>query len=304
MSTISKKLIVAISSRALFDLTHSNEIFEQHGVEAYSKYQIENENKPLDAGNAFNFVKKLLNLNNHCKDLVEVILLSRNSTDSGLRIFNSIAHHNLNISRAAFTGGKSPFNYLQALGAHLYLSANQTNVKEAISQGYAAATLLTQNKIPFNTDTKLNIAFDGDAVLFSDESEQINQKHGLDAFTENEQRNAENPLNPGPFKYFIDALAKLQTLFPANDCPIRIALVTARSAPAHKRVINTLREWNIRIDEAFFLGNLSKADILKTFNADIFFDDRADNCDLSKVQVATGHVPYGISNEAINENSS
>ncbi|AKQ33607.1 5'-nucleotidase [Candidatus Coxiella mudrowiae] len=293
---ISNKLVVAISSRALFNLDGSNAIYEKYGVDSYARYQIQHENYILEPGLAFPLVKKFLTLNQN-NDLVEIILLSRNSADTGLRIFNSIQHYQINITRAAFTGGRSPYRYIEPFKAHLFLSANPEDVKQALNMGYAAATILPSVKPPPNTNPELRIAFDGDAVLFSDEAERIYQQAGLSAFTINEKKAANNPLPGGPFKGFLEALQRLQSQFPADQCPIRTALVTARQAPAHERVIKTLRAWNIRIDEALFIGGLEKSNFLRSFGADIFFDDQKGHCQSAAEHVATGHVPNGISNE-------
>jgi len=291
-----KKLVVAISSRALFDLDESHAIFEKKGKEAFCQYQVEHEDKVLAPGVAFSLVKKLLALNRVLPaPMVEVILLSRNSADTGLRVFNSIRHHELDISRAAFTSGQSPFNYIAAFGAHLFLSANAEDVAKALDAGYAAATIIASSKSA-NESEQLRIAFDGDAVLFSDESERIYRSDGLKAFTENEITEARNPLSGGPFKAFLDALHQIQTLFGPDQSPIRTALVTARAAPAHERVVRTLRAWNIRIDEALFLGGMDKGPFLRAFGADIFFDDQKGHCESACLHVATGHVPHGIAN--------
>ena len=294
-----KKLVVAISSRALFDLDESHEIYEQHGTQAYCQYQIENEDVPLTAGAAFNLVKKLLSLNkiNADKPLVEIILLSRNSSDTGLRIFNSIQHHQLAITRAVFTSGSSPYRYVSTFGANLFLSTSHDDVRKALDAGIAAATILPANKGAKSEHEQLRIAFDGDAVLFSDESERIYKEKGLQAFTENEQQTAKHPLSGGPFKDFLMALNHLQTEYGEDEALIRTALVTARSAPAHERVIRTLRAWGIRIDEAIFLGGMDKGPFLKAFGADIFFDDQQGHCDSAREHVATGHVPHGVANE-------
>ena len=290
------KLTVAISSRALFDLDASNEVYENQGVDAYAKYQIEHESEILEPGPAFPLVEKFLALNK-LKPLVEVILLSRNSADTGLRIFNSIQHYQLDITRAAFTCGKNPYPYVSAFGSHLFLSTNADDVKAALAANCAAATILPSqnNQSPF---TELRIAFDGDAVIFSDESEIIYQQQGLAAFAEHERQDAQKPLSGGPFKGFLAALHQIQREFSNNTCPIRTALVTARSAPAHERVIRTLRSWDIRIDEALFLGGLPKGKFLQSFAADIFFDDQQTHCQSSKQHVTTGHVPHGIMNTA------
>ncbi|MBL1320899.1 MAG: 5'-nucleotidase [Methylophaga sp.] len=293
------RLIVAISSRALFDLDESHQIYEQQGTKAYCQYQIEHEDVALEAGAAYSLVKKLLALNDNKTDKthVEIILLSRNSSDTGLRIFNSIQHHNLNISRAVFTSGSSPYRYVETFGANLFLSTSPEDVRKALDAGIAAATILPSNVGENSDKEQLRIAFDGDAVLFSDESERIYKEKGLQAFTENEQQAAKDPLTGGPFKDFLVALNHLQTEFNDEESPIRTALVTARSAPAHERVIRTLRAWGIRIDEAIFLGGLDKGPFLKSFGADIFFDDQQGHCDSAREHVATGHVPHGIANE-------
>lgn len=291
-----EKLIIAISSRALFDLDESHRVFESEGEDAYTRYQIEREDVPLDPGSAYSLVLKLLALNRTAKaDRVEVILLSRNSADTGLRVFNSIRHHGLAITRAAFTRGASPYRYLQDFGAHLFLSTSPEDVRHALDAGIAAATILP-SAVDTDPNGELRIAFDGDAVLFSDESERIFQQDGLGAFNGNEVTLREQPLPGGPFKPFLAALHRIQTESPLDAPPIRTALVTARSAPAHERVIRTLRSWNIRIDEALFLGGMDKGAFLKSFGADIFFDDQEKHCDSAREYVATGHVPSGIKN--------
>jgi len=292
-----KPLVVAISSRALFDLDESHSVFESKGLAAYAQYQISRESDFLKPGEAFQLVKKLLALNldkpNH--QGVEVILVSRNSADSGLRIFNSIEHHGLDIQRAVFTNGESPFRYMKAIGTDLFLSGHADDVRQALQAGFAAAMILpgAQHR---PDGVQLRIAFDGDAVLFSDEAEKVYQSEGLEAFSNQEKQRAETPLPDGPFKPLIQALQNIQLAYPIENNPIRTALVTARSAPAHKRVILTLRKWGIRIDEALFLGGKPKGPFLAAFGADIFFDDQPVHCDSARQHVATGHVPNGIRN--------
>ena len=295
--SLSNKLVIAITSRTLFDLELSDKIFCEKGLSDYTKYQREHESKILEPGAAFPLIKKLLKLN-ETEDLVEVILLSRNSADTSLRIFNSIKHHDLNITRAAFTNGDSPYRYVRAFRADLFLSAHTKDVIDALNAGCAAASLIP-TRTHQQPSGKLKIAFDGDAVLFSDEAERIFQEKGLAAFEESEQKAANTPLSGGPFKGFLSALQRIQAHFPNdNSCPLRTALVTARGAPAHERVIRTLRAWNIRIDEALFLGGLAKGDFLQAFAADIFFDDQKGHClSASAKHVATGHVPHGIVNQ-------
>ena len=290
------KLVVAISSRALFDLDESHQVFEAKGEEEYSRYQISQEGVPLLPGVAFSMVRKLLALNTDpSRPRVEVVLVSRNSADTGLRVFNSIRHHGLDISRAAFTRGEPPYRYIASFGAHLFLSANPEDVRGALDAGIAAATILPSGSEEFRSG-QLRIAFDGDAVIFSDEAERIYVEGGLDAFNQNETESSEKPLPGGPFKPFLAALHDIQSDFPVKSSPIRTALITARGAPAHERVIKTLRSWGIRIDEALFLGGKEKGAFLKSFGADIFFDDQIRHCDSAAGYVATGHVPYGVKN--------
>lgn len=293
------KLVVATSSSALFDLKESDRIYRENGLEAYRQYQIDHEESPLQPGEAYPLVEKLLSMNQSVstRSGVEVILLSRNSADTGLRVFNSIQHWNLPITRAAFSGGKSPYRYVEAFGAHLFLSTNPEDVRNALAAGYAAASIMTPLKpVQKQNDQVLKIAFDGDAVLFSDESEQVYQRHGLKGFIESEKAAAKTPMRGGPFKPFLQALHQLQSQFDEADCPIRTALVTARSAPTHERVVRTLRDWNIRIDESLFLGGLEKGAFLKAFGADVFFDDQEGHCLSASEHVVAGHVPHGISN--------
>jgi 5'-nucleotidase len=297
-----KPLILAISSRALFNLEALDKIYCEQGVEAYIAYQKKHELEILAPGAAFPLVKKLLALNECQDNLVDIILLSRNSADTGLRIFNSIKHHQLGIVRAVFTDGEMPYPYLKAFKADLFLSANAMDVRSALSLGYAAAMMFTdhahEKEEKKSSETEwLKIAFDGDAVLFSDDAERIYQTHGLKAFSDAEHALRDEPMEGGPFKGFLSSLHCIQSLFPADACPIRTALVTARSAPSHERVVKTLRQWKIRIDEAFFLGGLSKKSFLEAFQADIFFDDQRGHCDQTKDVVSTGHVPHGVCNE-------
>ena len=298
-------LVIAISSTALFDMRESHSIYENQGVAAYAEYQRQHEDDILQPGEAFPLATKLLRINEKLggDPRVEIILLSRNSADTGLRVFNSIAHYGLNITRAAFSGGNSPYRYVSAFACHLFLSTNAEDVRSALVSGMAAATLLPSQSGPSESD-ELRFAFDGDAVLFSDASERIFKERGLDAFTANEKAAAHQPMSPGPFKDFLQALHGLQSEFPADECPIRTALVTARAAPAHERVVRTLRDWDIRIDESLFLGGLSKGDFLNSFGADVFFDDQQAHCTSASEYVATGHVPHGVANEVKSESGS
>jgi len=291
------KLVVGISSRALFDLEASHRVFVEQGEEAYCRYQIEHENDILEPGVAFGLARKLLALNTAERERVEIILLSHNTADTGLRVFNSIDHHGLQITRAAFAGGQSPWPYAAPFDITLFLSTNPDDVREAIRAGCAAATIQPGLSLGGDSD-ELLIAFDGDAVLFSDAAERVFKEQGLEAFAASEVSSANEPLPGGPFKPFLEALNRLQAEFDAEaQCPIRTALVTARSAPAHERVIRTLRAWNIRIDEALFLGGKDKTEFLRAFKTDIFFDDQPDHVSRAADVVTAGHVPHGVANE-------
>jgi 5'-nucleotidase len=300
MSTSETTLTVAISSRALFDLSASNDLYEREGLEAYRRYQILHEDEPLKPGEALPLVKKLLNINTLIgKRRVDIILLSRNSADTGLRIFNSIKANELDITRAAFCGGESPYRYVRAFGCSLFLSTDADDVVHALEHGVAAATLIGNRAGELsNPSAELRLAFDGDSVLFSDEAEQIYQSKGLAAFSETEEAAAGRPLEGGPFKPFLAALHSLQREFGGQHCPIRTALVTARSAPAHERVIRTLRAWDIRLDESLFLGGMGKTEFLRAFGADVFFDDQALHCERASDHITTGHVPHGVVNQS------
>lgn len=292
-------LTVAISSRALFDFSEANAIYENEGLSAYKAYQIKNESKPLNKGVCFPLVRKLLALNEHAEQpLIDVVLCTRNSADSGLRVFNSITHYALPITRGIFSDGRPVHDYLKAYGVQLFLSANAADVSQSIAVGVAAATILPQDN---HQETRplpdqLRIAFDADCVLFSDDIEKIHLQYGLDAFAENEKKHAKEMLPQGPFSAFAKAFSTVQKALPTDCQLIRTALVTARSAPAHERVILTLRAWGVSIDESFFLGGHDKSRILSVYQPDIFFDDRISNCVKSAQAVPTGHVPFGITN--------
>ncbi len=309
-----QKMIIGVSSRALFDLTLENEIIEQQGVEAYCRYQIEHEHDILKPGPGFGLVKSLLGLNEYRegKKLAEVIIMSRNSPDSSLRVFNAIAHYGLDITRSVLVSGASLAPYLTAFHTDLFLSAYEDDVQSAIDSGIAAGIICTEHKpcgfpgqvIPIQQDAQaiaardrekvqIRIAFDGDAVLFADEAERIFKEKGLNAFEENERMHAREPLAEGPFARFLKKLSDLQRELGTENCPIRTALVTSRSAPAHERVIRTMRSWNVRVDEAFFLGGLEKKDVLRAFGAQIFFDDQPVHISCAAQSVPAARVPYG-----------
>ena len=289
------KLVVGISSRALFDLEEENKIFEEEGLAAYSEYQLSHENDILKPGTAFPLIKALHKLNSEGKYLTEIIVMSKNSADTSLRIFNSIKHYGLNISRAALVSGAPIAPYLNAFRTDLFLSANEDDVQEAINANVAAGIICSHSELPIDPEKdikQIRIAFDGDAVIFSDESEKIYQAEGLEAFAKHEQLNAQKPLPEGPFAKLLKTISIIQRGFAGDVVPIRTALVTARNAPAHERVIRTLRAWDIRIDEAFFLGGIEKSEVLKAFGANIFFDDQTVHTDPSSKLVPAARVPY------------
>lgn len=289
------KLVIGVSSRALFDLESENEIFEKEGLQAYSEYQLNNEKTILKPGTAFPLIKALQKLNADERYLTEIIIMSKNSADTSLRIFNSIEHYGLNISRAALVGGALIAPYLPAFKTDLFLSANEADVQEAINANIASGIICDHSSLPINPEDdikQIRIAFDGDAVIFSDESERIYQSEGLQAFAEHEHKNAQNPLPEGPFAKLLKTISLIQQKFPEDKMPIRTALVTARNAPAHERVIRTLRAWNVRIDEVFFLGGIEKSEVLKAFGANIFFDDQAVHTDSASKLVPSARVPY------------
>lgn len=290
-------LVVGISSQALFDLETENRIYEEQGLQAYSAYQLAHEDEVLRPGAGFPLVKALLRLNTlvEGRKLTEIIIMSRNSADTSLRIFHSIAHYGLDISRAALTSGAPIAPYLGAFKTDLFLSANEQDVQSAINANIAAGLIWTHTDLPIDPEEtigQIRIAFDGDAVIFSDESERIYQTQGLKAFAAHERENAEKPLAEGPFAKLLKTISYLQKSFDRKTAPIRTALVTARSAPAHERVIRTLRAWNVRIDEAFFLGEIEKSKVLKAFGAHIFFDDQTVHLTPASKVVPVARVPY------------
>ena len=294
-----EKMVIGVSSRALFDLTEENEIFEKQGLEEYCRYQVEHEQDILKPGPGFELVRSLLQLNQTApgRELIEVIIMSRNSPDTSLRVFNAIAHYGLNITRSVLASGASLAPYLAAFHTDLFLSAYEDDVQSAIDSGIAAGIICTDTGVRFSprlteTPGQIRIAFDGDAVLFSEDSEVIYKQQGLNAFEENERRHAREPLAEGPFANFLKKLSDLQRELGTEGCPIRTALVTSRSAPAHERVIRTMRAWNVRVDEAFFLGGLEKKDFLKAFGAQIFFDDQSIHTVSAAQAVPAARVPY------------
>ena len=290
---LSDVLVIGISSRALFDLEDSNDLFEQEGLDAYQAHQLENEQKPLEKGTAFALVEALLRLNVLSgKRLVEVIVMSRNSPDTGLRVFNSISRYGLDISRAAFSGGRSLSPYLNAFNVDLFLSKSEEDVQAAIDSGVAAASLYAPPVGQQIETDQIRIAFDADAVIFSEESEHIYKTEGLEAFLAHEKANVNVPMKEGPFAKLLMTLSFLQRHFPKGESPVRIAIVTARNSPAHERVVQTLRTWGVSVDEAFFLGGLSKDQVLQAYQAHIFFDDQESHLEDTSKLVPSGKVPY------------
>ncbi len=297
--SVEGKLVVAISSRALFDFEEENRVFDAQGERAYIDLQYSRMDVPAKEGVAFRLVKKLLAFNSGDAQLVEVVILSKNDPVSGLRIFRSAQRAGLKLERGVFTRGRSPYRYLDALKANLFLSANEQDVMGALDANFPAARVLPESAQAGGRHAEeVRIAFDGDAVLFSDEAERVFQRDGLDAFTRHETAHALQPLPPGPFKPLLEALHRLQAAS-GTDVPMRVrtALVTARSAPAHERAVRTLMEWNIAVDEALFLGGLDKGEFLKAFQPDFYFDDQRGHVASASRHVATGHVPFGIANK-------
>jgi 5'-nucleotidase len=294
--SVEGKLVVAISSRALFDFEDENRVFERDGEGAYIALQFARLDVPARQGVAFALVKKLLAFNTPQAQRVEVVILSKNDPVSGLRVFRSAAGAGLPLERGVFTRGRSPYRYLDSLKANLFLSANENDVMSALEAKCPAARVYPETaQAASRHANEVRIAFDGDAVLFSDEAELVYQRDGLEAFTRHETARALQPLPPGPFKPLLEALHRLQS---EKDLPIalRTALVTARSAPAHERAVRTLMEWNIAVDEAMFLGGLDKGAFLKAFEPDFYFDDQRRHVDSALLHVAAGHVPFGVAN--------
>ncbi|RRS06211.1 5'-nucleotidase [Aquabacterium soli] len=311
-ASLEGQLVVAISARALFDFEEENKLFEAADDRAYMQLQLDRLDTPARPGVAFQLVRKLLAFNAPGAPRVEVVILSRNDPASGLRVFRSAQHYGLPIERGVFTRGRPPWQYLRPLGAHLFLSANDTDVRSALAAGVPAARVLPHSARAGEAHpNEVRIAFDGDAVLFSDEAEQVFQDGGLDAFQRHEVEQAAKPLPAGPFKPLLLALHALRALEQASTKPdnappgeghgpspmrLRTALVTARSAPAHERAIRTLMDWHIEVDEAMFLGGLPKGAFLREFEPDFFFDDQTGHVENAAPHVPAGHVAAGVRN--------
>ncbi|GAA6143290.1 5'-nucleotidase [Hydrogenophaga sp. 5NK40-0174] len=293
------KLVVAISSRALFNFEEENRVFETSDDHAYMQMQLERLEEPAKPGVAFSLVRKLLAFNDTNTQRVEVVILSRNDPVSGMRVFRSAQHYGLTIQRGSFTRGQPPWRYLRPLRANLFLSTHLADVRAALDAGVPAAQVYPQSVLASDAHpNEVRIAFDGDAVLFSDEAERVFQSEGLNAFQAHEASKASQPLAGGPFKPVLEALHRLQAEGRQPDQPMRIrtALVTARSAPAHERAIRTLMSWGIEVDEAMFLGGLPKGEFLREFEPDFFFDDQTGHIESASQHVPAGHVASGVSN--------
>ncbi len=295
-ASLDGRLVVALSSRALFDFEEENQLFENSDDRAYMRLQQQRLDNPAKPGTAFSLAQKLLAFNADGQTpRVEVVVLSRNDPISGMRVFRSAQHYGLSIERGVFTRGQSPWRYLRPLKADLFLSTNEDDVRSALAAGVAAARVFPQSaRASAAYPDELRIAFDGDAVLFSDEAEQIYQRDGLDAFQAHERERKLTPLPAGPFKEVLHALQRLQ----AGAAPMRLrtALVTARSAPAHERAIRTLMDWEVEVDEAMFLGGLPKGEFLREFEPDFFFDDQHGHIQNAVPHVPAGHVTMGVTN--------
>lgn len=307
---LEQKLVIGLASSALFNLEESDEVFRTKGELVYREYQHKNENVILDLGVAFPFIQRLLSLNSiFPKDnpFVEVILLSRNDPNTGLRVMNSIEHYGLNIKRAIFLQGRTPHKYIDALNISLFLSANEIDVNQAITAGYPAGLILKGNIFDIEHDEELRIAFDFDGVIADDSSEQVYKESGLSAFIKNEENLANQPANIGPLHKLLKELSTLQKeeiKYQSQNSDyksrLRLSIVTARNAPAHKRVINSLRAWGIdTINEAFFLGGIEKRRVLEILNPHIFFDDQVTHLEKTADSIASVHIPFGIANKKL-----
>jgi 5'-nucleotidase len=289
---LSTRLVIGVSSRALFDLEEANRVFEVQGVDEYARYQLERVDAILAPGTGFPLIQAILTLNDGLpgQRRAEVVIVSQNSPATSLRLFNSIKHYGLDIQRAALTGGAPTGRYLRAFHVDLFLSASMVDVQAALDAGIAAGLIYPTPSSAADPRDQIRIAFDGDAVLFSGESERIYQERGLQAFLDHETTHAATPLPEGPFAKFLRTLSLVQALYPPERSPIRLALVTARSMPSHERVIRTLHAWGVRVDEAFFMGGVDKTPILEAFQPHLFFDDQDLHCRPASRVVPTARV--------------
>ncbi|MEH6470533.1 MAG: 5'-nucleotidase [Halopseudomonas sp.] len=302
---IDNRLVVGLASSALFDLEQSDAVFQDKGERAYRVYQRENQEQPLKPGVAFPFVRRLLALNKLDPDNppVEVVLLSHNDPDTGLRVFKSIEHYGLGISRAVFQQGRSPYTFIPAFNISLFLTANEDDVQQAVARGLPAGLVLKSQGSDDTDDDELRLAFDFDGVLADDESEAVYQDGDLETFKRHEVEHADVPHNPGPLKEFLAKIAQIQQLeqeraeIDSSYQPkLRLAIVTARNAPAHERVINTMRSWDLMVNDAFFLGGVEKRRVLEVWAPHIFFDDQRGHLDAAASVSPSVHIPFGIAN--------
>ncbi|MPS74849.1 MAG: 5'-nucleotidase [Chryseobacterium sp.] len=304
---IERKLVVGVSSNALFNLEVEDEIFSKEGIERYRKFQIENKNKPIEPGIAMPFIKRFLNINKVYTEEtpVEVVLLSKNSPETGIRIFNAIKEHNLNISRAAFTSGNSPYKYIPAYNVSLFLSTNEIDVLNAINSNFGAGRILKTNIKDEDDDMELRVAFDFDGVIADDQAEKVFKETGmLDLFHEHEQEHIEETHNPGPLADFFRKLSFFQQLETKKEIEdpdykkiVKTAIVTARNAPSHERAIKTLQDWGVTVDEMFLLGGIEKARILDIIKPHLFFDDQISHLDPKLENIPLVHIPFGVANK-------
>jgi 5'-nucleotidase len=303
---IEQKLVIGVASSALFDLSASHQVYLDSGPEEYRKYQEENIDTILDKGVAFPFIRRFLNINRCFPDQmpVEVVLFSRNSPETGLRVMRSIAHYGLDISRAAFMTGKSPYTYLPAFNASLFLSANEEDVKHAIAAGFPAGLVLNSRVDDDDNDVELRVAFDFDGVIADDESEAVYKKNlNVAEFDAHEAEHVAVPHRPGPLADLFQKLALLQRLEERTERSdpnykkiLTVAIITARGAPSHERVVTTLKSWGVSASETFFLGGMKKSRVLSIFKPHIFFDDQLSHLQTEGSTTPMVHVPFGISN--------
>lgn len=302
---IEEKLVVGVASSALFDLSESNQVFERQGVTAYREHQQDHIDQPFDRGVAFPFIRRFLSINQVFPELmpVEVVLLSRNSPETGLRVFRSIEHYGLDITRAAFMGGGSPHEFIDAFNASLFLSAHQPDVQQAIASGFPAGLVLPGTVEDDESDHQLRVAFDFDGVIADDESEAVYKSGDLASFQAHEQQKQAIPHSPGPLADLFRKLSHLQRLErellsgnPDGKKILNVSIVTARSAPAHERVLTTLRDWGVETDEAFFLGGMEKLRILQVLKPHIFFDDQVSHLNAGEAAIPMVHIPFGVAN--------
>ncbi|MET0612589.1 5'-nucleotidase [Pseudomonas caspiana] len=305
---LDNRLVIGVASSAVFDLLDSDAVFRSQGEEEYRKFQEKNLNNPLPKGIAFPFIKRLLSLNDLSEDpsdpLVEVVLLSRNDPDTGLRVMKTIEHYGLGMTRAIFMQGRSPYEYIPALNIALFLSGNKADVEAAINAGHPAGQVLDSQFDDDEDDKTLRIAFDFDGVLAGDEAETVMQSSGLVEFHAHEVKNVMEPHNPGPLKEFMVRMAKIQSveeqykkLNPDYENRIRVSIVTARSAPSHERALNTLKSWGVMVNDAFFLGGIEKGKVLAVLKPHIFFDDQSGHLKSASAVAPSVHIPFGITNQ-------